>query len=160
VEAPRLKVIVTLENENVVQRNDGTLSFISKMAVESDGSGDSHGDPDYQNDTSLHWNGEALNADIDKFIAVPPQIIRGVKPVVLGSQVYVLNLRNGRFSEAVVGDEGPPDKIGEGSCALASAMGLDPSPTDGGESDHVIFYAVKPGHPAVVDGKKYQLQPS
>jgi Fungal chitosanase of glycosyl hydrolase group 75 len=153
-----MKILATIEDENIIVLNDGTITFTSKAAVDVDGLGDSHGDPDYQNDTSLHQNGQALNADNDKYIVVPPLIIFSVRGTVLGCQAYVLNLKNGHFSEAVVGDIGPHQKIGEISYALAVALGIDPSPTTGGEEDHMIYYAVKPGQHAVVDGKTYTLQ--
>ena len=118
-----MRLIDTIEGENIIELNDGDLTFTSKAAVDVDGIGDDHGDPDYQNDTSLHQNGQALNADSDCYVVVPPQIIRFVRGVVLGCQAYVLNISNGHYSEAVVGDIGPHDKLGEISRALAISLG-------------------------------------
>jgi hypothetical protein len=63
-------------------------------------------------------------------------------------------------TDAICGEVGPDDKLGEGSCALAKAVGLNPNPNYGGTDDHIILYTIYVGEPAVVDGVKYKLQPS
>lgn len=155
-----MRIIATIENEPITELNDLSVTYRAKAAVDTDGSGPLHGDPDAQADTSLHWNGVALNADVDKYVVVPPAIIAGVKGIVLGCQAYVMNTRSGMTTEAVVGDIGPHKKLGEVSCACAAALGLDPSPLHGGTYDHIIHYHLLPGTPAVVDGKQYVLKPS
>ncbi len=155
-----MKVLATIEGEEITESDDGTVSFKSKAAVDVDGSGSSHGDPDYQPDTSLHQDGVPLNADEDRYIVVPPAIIEGVSGIVLGCQAYVTNTLNGHRTEAVVGDIGPHHKLGEISRATAIALGINPSPTSGGEDSHAIQYVLRPGVQAVVDGKTYTLQPS
>lgn len=155
-----MKILATIEDCAIFVLGDGTITFLAKAAIDADGSGDSHGDPDFQPETSLKQFGKSLNSDTEKFIVVPPIIIRSVRPVVLGCQTFVTNTKNGLHSEAVVGDIGPAAKLGEISIALANALGIDPSPTTGGESEHVIHYSVQPGRPALVDGKVYDLQPS
>lgn len=152
------RVIDTIEGENINELNDGSVTYRAKAAVDTDGSGPLHGDPCAQTDTSLHHNGKALNADVDKYIVVPPQIIKGVKEIVLGCQAHVQNTVNGMTTDAVVGDVGPHKKLGEMSVACATALGINPSPTSGGEDRHLIFYTLKPGVPALVDGKTYTLQ--
>ena len=153
-----MRLIGTIENAGIVELNDGAITFTSKAAICVDGSGPAHGDPDYQNDTALHQNGKALNADTDRYIVVPPLVIWAVRGIVLGCQAYAMTLKNGRWSEAVAGDIGPHDKIGEISRALALELGIDPSPVDGGEESHSIFYSLYPGKYAVVAGKQYSLQ--
>lgn len=155
-----MKVIATIDNEKIVELDDSTVTYQAKFAVDADGSGSSHRDPDFQNDTSLHLSVGPLNSDTDKYIVVPPAIINGVKGIVLGCQAFVTNLSNGRTSDAVVGDIGPKKKIGEGSIALAEALGINPSPIRGGVDSHIIHYSIRPGVPASVDGKKYALQKS
>jgi len=91
---------------------------------------------------------------------VPPLIIWSVAPVVLGCQANCINTRNAKASLAVVGDVGPHKKIGEVSDSLAAALGLNPSPVNGGTSDHIIRYQLWPGVPAKVDGKTYALKSS
>lgn len=155
-----MRIIATIENEPITELNDGSVTYKSKFAVDTDGSGPLHGDPCAQRDTSLHLHGQPLNADVDKYIVVPPAIRDGVAGVVLGCQAYVTNTKNGRTSEAVVGDIGPHKKLGEGSVALAKALGINPSPNFGGEDSHVIHYSLVPGKAASVDGKSYNLQPA
>lgn len=155
-----MKILAAIEGEAITLLNDGSVTYRAKAAIDTDGSGPTHGDPCAQRDTSLHLNGKPLNADLDKYVVVPPAIIRGVKPIVLGSLAIVVNLRTGQRSDAVVGDIGPKTKLGEISVALASALGLNPSPVSGGLEAHDIYYTIHPGQPAVVDGKRYQLQAS
>ena len=154
------KVIATIEGEDIVENDDGTVSFTAKAAIDSDGSGPHFGDSTAQDDTSLHQDGEPLNSSVDKYIVVPPAIVRGVKGVVLGCQAHVTNKDNGLETDAVVGDVGPRHKLGEISISTAEALGIDSSPTHGGIDDHVIFYELTPGKAAIVDGKEYTLQPS
>lgn len=155
-----MKILDIIEGEAITILNDGTVTYRAKAAVDTDGSGPIHGDPDAQAETSLKQNGQSLNADLDRYIVVPPSIRDGVKGVVLGCQAYVVNIRNGFQTEAVVGDIGPHRKLGEISVACATALGINPSPTTGGEDSHVVHYHIIPGQAAVVNGKQYQLQPA
>jgi hypothetical protein len=154
------KIIDTIEGEPITLGDDGKVRYKAKAAIDGDGVGSPHGDPDYQNRTTLQHNGRSLNADVDQYIAIPPAIIAGVAPIVLGSQAQVTNTRNGKTCAAVVGDIGPHRKVGEISIACAAALGIDPSPTRGGEELHVVEYVIAPGVPAVVNGVTYQLQSS
>src|SRR5947208_15170858 len=96
------KIIDNIEGEDIVLGDDGKVRYKAKAAVDADGSGPSHGDPYKQDDTSLHRNGQPLNADVDQYIVVPPAIISGVAPIVLGSQSHVTNTFNSKRCEAVV----------------------------------------------------------
>jgi hypothetical protein len=149
-------IIATIEGEDITVGNDGIIRYRSKAAIDGDGSGSSHGDPDFQNDTSLHFQGAALNADHVPYIVVPPAIIQGVAQIVLGSKATVSY--KGSTCDAVVGDIGPHAKLGEISIACAAALGIPSSPTEGGEDRHLVDYAISPGVPAVVNGITYQLQ--
>jgi len=151
-------IIATIEGEDITLDDDGTVRYKSKAAIDADGIGPSHGDPDKQDDTSLHHNGQPLNADVDQYIVVPPAIISGVDPIVLGSQAHVTF--RGNTVDAVVGDIGPHRKLGEISVACASALGIPSSPVSGGVDEHVVEYVIEPGVAAVVNGVNYQLQPS
>lgn len=154
------KILAVIEGEPITVNNDGTVSFKCKLAVDGDGSGASHGDPDFQPDTSLHERGMALNADTEKYFVVPPAILDGVKPVVLGCHGNAINVNTHMESDFVVGDVGPKRKLGEGSIALCKALGISDSPTTGGEEEHVIHVQIWPGVPAIVDGMQYDLEPS
>lgn len=155
-----MRIIDTIEGENINEMDDLSVTFKSKAAVDTDGIGPHHGDPCAQSETTLKLNGESLNADVDRYIVVPPAIVHGVKGIVMGCQAFCSNTKNGRSTEAVVGDIGPHKKLGEVSVACADALGLNPSPTTGGTDEHIIHYHLIPGQAAVVNGKQYQLQPA
>ena len=78
------------------------------------------------------------------YIVLPP---RGLRYARLGDFATVINLRNGKISGAIVADESQelPDRIGEGSMALAKALGIDPDPREGGQDDGRVVYLVYPG---------------
>ena len=103
-------------------------------------------------------NETALNANVERFIVVPPAILNGVPWVVLGCQAIVMY--RGESCTAVVGDIGPVGKIGEISVACARALGMNPSPIDGGEDEEVVHYLIWPGIKAIVEGQIYELQPA
>lgn len=148
-------ILDTIENEPV-SWNGQIISFTSLARIDDDGGGDSHGDPDFQNNTTYQ---PRLNADVDRYIVLPPQIIGDVGPMVLGSKVVVFNKKTGMTTDAVVGDVGPHRKLGEMSMACARALGIPDSPTRGGDDVHEIFYQVWPGIPAQVGDTAYVLQP-
>lgn len=154
------RIIATTEGEPITEGDDLSVTFKSCVRIDGDGTGSSHGDPDFQNETSLKHNGQSLNADVDKYIVVPPAIIQGVKGIVLGSQAHVLHTVTGAETYAVVGDIGPHSKLGEISIACARALGIPSSTTTGGEDRHVLRYTIRPGMAANVDGVDYELQPS
>jgi len=56
----------------------------------------------------------------------------------LGAQALVINLRNQSIVRAIFADIGPRDKIGEGSIALAVALGIPANPRTGGCSDGIL----------------------
>lgn len=153
------KTLAIIQGEPVVLQPDGSIVYNGPMMVDGDGSGPSHGDPDYQRDTSLHLDGQPLNADVDQYIVVPPQIINAVSAIVLGCRATVYHQRSGLRANCVVGDIGPHHKLGEASIATCRALDIPSSPTSGGESSHILTYTIYPGQAAVVNGKRYNLQP-
>lgn len=156
-----MKHIVTIDREAVWLHEDGSLTFRAKMAIDGDGAGGNvwhEPAPPWQGDTTLHYKGAALNPNKVPFIVLPPAVILGVDPIVLGSKTVCWNLMNGKLTDAVVGDVGPPKKIGEASVECARRLGVPESPISGGVDDHIIFYRIWPGVRAVVDGIKYTLQ--
>jgi hypothetical protein len=64
------------------------------------------------------------------YLSVPPELVRA------GCKMGCLALvrRGGSSCAAVLADVGPAGKLGEGSMALARALGLDDSPRRGGTS--------------------------
>jgi hypothetical protein len=61
---------------------------------------------------------------------LPPE---GFKHARLGDFATVVNLRNDKIAAAIVADESAPElPMGEGSIALAKALGIDSNPRSGG----------------------------
>jgi hypothetical protein len=77
------------------------------------------------------------------YFVLPPEFIRQFG-VALGDLAMVTNLKNGRSAFAIFADVGPTGKIGEGSVALARALGLDDNPRSGGTGAPSIAYLVFP----------------
>ena len=149
-------------NGITVRKRDNCLTWAGGMMIDADGSGgNKHKDKYYQSDTTLHHNGRALNAETLPFIVVPPQVILSVGALVMGCRAVVSF--QGIQIEAVVGDCGPPTKIGEASIECARRLGIPSSPINGGleqKDPRDVTYTIYPGVPAVVDGVVYKLQPA
>jgi hypothetical protein len=98
-------------------------------------------DPKNQNPRDPH---RYVDANTIPYIVLPPQALKHAR---LGDFATVLNLENGRISGAIVADESLefPDRIGEGSIALARAVGVDPDPRHGGKEGGGVVYLVYPG---------------
>jgi len=137
------------------------IEWLAKLAVCNDGSGGNpDNDPCHQDETAYYNNGDFLNPYKVPYIVVPPMIIEGVEPIVLGCQGVIINVKKGLSTPAICGEVGPDDKIGEASVEAAERLGLSGSPNSGGTDLHEIAYAIWPGIPAIVDGKRYKLQGS
>ena len=76
------------------------------------------------------------------YASVPPELLA----VLHVGDVGVATIGDHR-SVFVVGDVGPHRKIGEGSAALAAALGLSPSPRRGGCSSGVAWTVYRGSHP-------------
>lgn len=57
----------------------------------------------------------------------------------MGDFAVVVNLSNGKKCAAICADLGPADEIGEGSIALAQALGVDEDARTGGCADNILF---------------------
>jgi hypothetical protein len=82
-----------------------------------------------------------VNANVIPYVVLPRGHAFGAR---LGDYAYVINTANGRGCAALYADVGPKDKIGEGSVALARALGVPADPRSGGV-DGGIVYVVFPG---------------
>lgn len=86
------------------------------------------------------------------YVVLPPE---GFKHANLGDFATVVNLRNGKVVTAIIADESAPDlPMGEGSIALARALGVDPDPRSGGAEKgmaYVIFPGSGNGKPRALD---------
>ena len=91
-----------------------------------------------------------VNSEDIPYIALSPFVMHDFKRCVrdkkacLGDIAYVLNSSNNKSAYAIVADKGPRKKAGEGSIALAKALGIPSSPRSGGV-DKGVFYVVFPG---------------
>jgi hypothetical protein len=74
------------------------------------------------------------------YIVLPPAVAKLAKAS-MGDFATVVNLDNGRVASAIYADAGISFKIGEGSIALADALGIGSNPRKGNSARH-IFYLV------------------
>lgn len=121
----------------------------------------------YVSATAYEWKGfkehdpkRYVDSETVPFVVVSPVIRRAAKGVVLGCKAIITNTKTGQSVHAVVADIGPKPKIGELSMAAAIALGINPSPRDGGTEEKIIRYEIFPGTPAVVNGVTYNLIPA
>jgi hypothetical protein len=78
-----------------------------------------------------------VDASNIQYVSIPPEATDwGVK---LGDIAVVMNAKNGRIAFAIVADVGPPAKLGEGSIALADAVGIASGPRNGGLPGGVVY---------------------
>lgn len=134
---------------------DSSVFYVSDMDEDNDGpNGNPTGDPDWQGETTLQYEGESIDSMKVAGVVVPTWLPNAVGPIVLGCQAYVTNLATGHKEPAVVYDLGPSRKSGEGSNLLCKRVGAK-----GGENRPLFLYEIFPGVPAVVDGVTYDLQP-
>jgi Fungal chitosanase of glycosyl hydrolase group 75 len=71
------------------------------------------------------------------YVGLPPD---GFKHAKLGDFATVMNLQNGKLAVGIVADESSPElPMGEGSIALAKALGIDSNPRTGGIEGGVAY---------------------
>lgn len=153
-----MRILETIAGVKIIEAQNGWVSFISRLNIDSDGGTNPDGDKFYQPDTTLHFKGKAINADKVPYVVVPPVVCKKTKGVVLGSLCYVTHLGTNVMTRAVVADIGPASKVGEGSPELARRLGLDPNANFGGTSASVIGFEIVVGTPAKIDDVNYDLQ--
>lgn len=95
-----------------------------------------------------------VDSETVPYLVVPPVVINETKGVVLGCRGLIHF--GGRSIECVVADVGPKKLVGEMSIAAARALGIPPSPRNGGRKVPDVGYELWPGQ--VAPG--YRLQPS
>ena len=66
------------------------IAFISDLDICNDGSGPDYDDPSYQSQTAYYNGGKYLNADEDKYIVIPPQVLAEVRTILKAVQVPLL----------------------------------------------------------------------
>jgi len=88
-----------------------------------------------------------VDASITPYVALPESVTKAGK-IRLGDLVAVINQANGKVAYAIHADQGPKDRIGEGSLYLANQLRNAPLPDALGIRTslvHGIVYAVFPG---------------
>lgn len=76
------------------------------------------------------------------YVVLHPKALKHAR---LGDFATVVNLQNGKISAALVADESAPElPVGEGSMALAKALGINSNPRNGGK-DGGVAYLIYPG---------------
>ncbi len=95
-----------------------------------------------------------VDAETVPYIVVPPLVVQLTAGVVRGCRARVS--WKGRTVDCLVADRGPATKIGEVSIAAARALGMNPSPRNGGITAAEVLYELWPG----VAAAGYELQPA
>lgn len=87
-----------------------------------------------------------VDAEAVPFVVLPPELRVGEQAtgVELGDLALVVDLESGARSFAIFADVGPRRSIGEGSMALADALGLPSNPRRGGKAGG-LAYLIWPG---------------
>lgn len=139
------------------------IAFVSDLDICNDGCGPDYDDPHHQSQTAYYSGGieggQYLNADVDKYIVIPPQIRSIVPGVVMGCLGRATNLLTGVWSEGVIGEIGPDDKTGETAYCLAKILNPDIGHNSGDE-ERIYLYELWPDIPAHAGTFTYKLQPA
>jgi len=77
------------------------------------------------------------------YLVLPPAVAKLAKTS-LGDFAAVVNLDNGKVASAIYADAGNSFKIGEGSIALAKALGIGSNPRQGNSARHVFYLVYCP----------------
>jgi hypothetical protein len=155
-----LQPLIKIGNVTIYSNAEGSyIKFKSDLDVCTDGTGEHYDDQSPQDETAYYNKGAFLNADVDQYLVIPPQVRSMVAPVVMGCQGRVTRLSTKKVEPAVTGEIGPKDKTGEAAICLAQKLNPNVS-ANCGDSKHDYLYELWPGVPATVHGKKYKLEPA
>lgn len=99
-----------------------------------------------------------IDSETVPYIVVQGDIIAATKGAVLGCKARATY--RGVGVDCIVADVGPRAKIGEGSIALARALGIPSSPRSGGLEKAEILYELWPGVHGEINGEKIPLRTS
>lgn len=153
---PKPKLLATIEGCDWVQYVDLTIkASLIRGRVDTDGSGDHHGDKTAQDETTYKPD---LNADNERFIVVPGVVRHESLGIVIGAYAVVEDTVTGKVLDGVVGDVGPNDRSGEFSRRMVMELGLSGNPNTGGTDSRRFNVTIYANRPAVVNGKTYKLQ--
>lgn len=157
-------ILLTIDKCNIyIEDNGAHCWFTSDLSICNDGCGPAHGDEYHQSQTAYYSGGieggKYLNADVDKYIVVPPQIRSQLPGVVMGCLGRATNKKTGKWFAAITGEIGPDDKTGEAAYCLAKKLNSAIS-YNCGDDAKIYLYEIWPDIPAVVDNFTYKLQPA
>ena len=137
--------------KHMEQLRGGSVYIQAGMSIDSDGAPDSTEiDPHGKSHTSLrHPDGSSVNAKEVPYFVLPLRQYQqfGIHKGDIAAVRY-----NGKVEFAVFADVGPPQNLGEGSMALAQALGINDSPTRGGVQhgvEYIIFPRSGDGTPGI-----------
>lgn len=104
-------------------------------------------DPWFQPETAfVESDGDPLNSATLPHVVVPlPSSLWDFKTAGIEGGTVAAVVYEDKVVYAVVGDLGPTGAIGEGSYALAEALGINPDPSSGGVSGKVVDFILFPG---------------
>lgn len=142
------------QGKHMEQLPDGSVYIQAGMAIDADGAPDATQiDPAASCHTSLrHPDGSSVNAREVPYFVLPLSKYQkyGIHKGDIAAVRY-----NGKVEFAVFADVGQSHKLGEGSMALAQALGINNSPTRGGVN-HGVEYIVFPGSGDGTPGTPHQ----
>jgi len=105
----------------------GAIYIDSKMDTDCDGAPSCPSiDPSGQTQTSWTWKGSPINALKTNYFVLPSNLKGRLGSTKLGLGDIAAVLYNGNLEFAVYADNGPNDKIGEGSVQLVQNLGFNP----------------------------------
>jgi len=121
--------------------NKPELVFDTAFELDSDGWPGDRGNPNWQPETSLRYaDGRSLDANRVPYFVLPlPRAWPAQFGIALGDYAVVLFQRH--LAYAVFGDQGPSNKLGEGSVELLRRLGQERVRPDG----RVINAGTRPG---------------
>jgi hypothetical protein len=160
-----LGIFLMIDGVNFLRSKDGSYCcFTSDLDICNDGSGPDYNDPHHQSQTAYYSGNKEgtskyLNADVDRYIVVPPQVRAKLPGVVMGCRGQVTNMKTKITYEGVVGEIGPDYTSGE--CAYVLAKMINPMiEHNSGDKSRNYFYELWPGVPATDGDFTYKLQPA
>jgi len=132
-------------SDKMIQLPDGTVYMRTHLRVDADGGPEWSSDAYGQAETSLRdSNGRPLNAKAVNYFVLPLGNKWKHMGIKLGDIAWVRNTANGKIVPAIFGDQGPANKLGEGSQGLCRALGLSDNPNHGGTDNKNIEFLIVP----------------
>jgi hypothetical protein len=156
--------LLTIDGVTIWYEHDGAYCwFVSDLDICNDGCGPAHGDPYHQPMTAYYSGGKEggkyLNAELDPYIVIPPQIRSMLPGVLMGCLGRATNKKTHVAEPGVIGEIGPDYTTGETAYCLARK--LNPSIThNSGDKTRIYLYEMWPDIPAVDGNFTYKLQPA